>query len=378
MNSSAKRLLLLVTAMLVAFLPTLAIDHPPPIAKLLTQLNDPSDVTEVERIAAEVETMALSPGDESAAALLDALSVAWYRKGRYDEALEIFERLVAGWPDTGSLTYLKIAQIRRDQGDEDREIDALKTSLTFARIDTHRSVMDADNTSNIAYRRLAEIYENREEWARSLAVWQRWEPQSWCGNEATAYQHEKQMGIARCNFHLKNAGEALASIWKLVAEVDCLNGRHPGAAFLYAELSAKAGRIGEARRNFRRLPRDRRARFMISIDIWQGYLDKAPQAILDALAYFDPESLRGLRRQAPIEFHGAARLLTEMGPEAAAAVEERILEGDLRAVAVAAVSGNPAFIPTLQSLRQDGNMSDELERFVNAALERLGDSAGND
>ena len=92
--------------------------------------------------------------------------MAWYRKGRYGEALEIFERLVTGWPDTGSLTYLKIAQIRRDQGDEGREIDALKASLTFARIDTHRSVMDADNTSNIAYRRLAEIYEARGEWAK--------------------------------------------------------------------------------------------------------------------------------------------------------------------------------------------------------------------
>ena len=67
-----------------------------------------------------------------------------------------------------------------------------------------------------------------------------------------------------------------------------------------------------------------------------------------------------------------------MGPEAAAVVDERMLEGDLRAVAVAAVSGHPASIPTLRSLRQSGNMGDELKRFVNAALERLEDSAGND
>ncbi len=126
------------------------------------------------------------------------------------------------------------------------------------------------------------------------------------------------MGIARCEFHLENREEALESVWELVAEKDCLNGDHPDAAFLYAELAAKAGQINNARRLSRRLPWSRRGRFLVSVAIWEAYEENDPHAVLDALDFFGPDDLRGSGRHLPFEFHGAARVLRELGPMAGA------------------------------------------------------------
>lgn len=62
-------------------------------------------------------------------------------------------------------------------------------------MNTTASAMDADNTRNIAHRRLGRILELRGEWQAALAKCEQWHPSSWCANEAIEFDYEREAGL---------------------------------------------------------------------------------------------------------------------------------------------------------------------------------------
>jgi hypothetical protein len=146
------------------------------------------------------------------AQLVLALGQAWQRLHAHHRALAWLGELGTRWPQSTSTSvgHLIEAQIFRADHAPRRMLDALRAAAASSSLDTHRSVMDADNTQNIARRWLGRELEARGAWREANQIYREWRPRSWCGNEAAEYAQERELALARTARHLSRESRAVA------------------------------------------------------------------------------------------------------------------------------------------------------------------------
>jgi tetratricopeptide (TPR) repeat protein len=278
------------------------------------------------------------------------ISRGWFALGEMELALRAIQQAAAD-PRIAGTALVGMAEIYDELGRPAEAVAALGRAISARPNDTHRDVMDADSTANIAVERLARVHEARGEWRQSLALYDGWQPRSWCGNELGEYQTERTVGRARALFHLGHQREALSAVAEAARK--SLNDEDAREAwFGYIELGALGGALDQvigavedAQRahdeltEFRRpfLARVRRFARAVSTGRYAEILRAAGAAHrADAWVIV------------PAEFEEAGRLAAGFGKEAIALLEEQIARGDPAAVAAAGFTADPALLPPLE------------------------------
>jgi tetratricopeptide (TPR) repeat protein len=330
------------------------LDDKPPEATT-EALQQATTRAQVRALEADVDAYVHArPAQHAAGDLLLRLSWTWFRVGDYRRAAEVLRRLSAGWPEThGGAAWLGLAEAYDRLGDDTQVVVSLEHAVGGRAFDTHRDVMDADNTSNMAVRWLGGIYERRRNWKRARAVYESWKPISWCGNEREEYENERWVHIALLDARLGRAREAAAVLKKIMAEPG-INGFDLRVALAYVEVAAGRRMTAAARREVARLEspdRENRVRLRDAFRMADRYEARDAAGVLDAVTRRlsrEPAS----RDYEPPEGPMAARLLAELGAPAQAELSRRIGTGDLAAIRLAGLMRDRSLLADLKARRR--------------------------
>jgi hypothetical protein len=309
------------------------------------------------------------PKDERSGEALWDLGRAWYRLKAFDEAERILRRLTEGWPSHAGFGWLGLANVYREQGKGKEQAlrEALQKALAASPRDTHLSIMDADNTRNIASRWLGSLLEADGAWKEARAVYEDWKPTSWCGNEVEAFTDERAAAIARCRFHLGEQDQAVAELWRLVTRKDTLITGSPRTAYalIYLEHAALAGKLDEARKKIGALDEeDHRQVYLVPLRLYEAHARKDAAALFQAAeAIEDRWTKTGMDcfgfYGIPDEFPTAARLLSGLGAPTVELLTREIGRANRRAIVLAALSRREELLAPLRQARQRPGTFDE-------------------
>jgi hypothetical protein len=229
----------------------------------------------------------------------------------------VLRRLTADWPSHGGVAWLGLAETYDKLGDDRQVVASLEQAVGAQGFDMHRDIMDADNTTNMAVRWLGAIYERRKQWQQARALYERWKPASWCGNEAEDYAHERAIRIALMDDRL-GAGDEAASALKTILDAPGLNGFDLRVGLAYVELAARHGKTKAVRAEISGLEEteaDARKRLRGALRMAARYEARDAAGLLDAAAPRLSREPRSRDYQPP-EGAMAARLLADLGAPA--------------------------------------------------------------
>jgi tetratricopeptide (TPR) repeat protein len=289
---------------------------------------------------------AKASGDESSLLIEEGLKAR--EAGQDGKALAAFARLGREHPEWAGFSMMFEVQIHVDNGDLDQAVDSVHDYLQSGAAD-----------ANFAYSTLAGLEERRGNWAGALAAWEKLvhgpdDPFYWfTGPVAT------KIKIAKCRFHLGQVDAALELLEGALKADGAFVAGHddaplPGmsAAAMYAELAARSGKIGRARKFVAELPRDRRSFCTPCIRVAEAWLAKDSRAIVAIHAAQQLES---------DELSMAGRFLGELGEPAIHLLAERIEAGDASAIELAGASERAELIAPLEKRAQSAGASAEAQ-----------------
>ena len=142
-----------------------------------------------------------------------AFSVSqWYFSAKqYTQARDLLQSIIESATSNRwiSVAHLGLAEVYERTGDDKSMLEELELAAASPPIDTHRSIMDASNTQQIALRRLGDYYKTRGQVNKALEYFVRWKPTSWCGNGAAQFAWERDLAISECLLALGRTNEAL-------------------------------------------------------------------------------------------------------------------------------------------------------------------------
>lgn len=97
-----------------------------------------------QNVRAEKKFSELAPTSSQPIVVLPALATAMGRQGKIAEAQQVLNKLVAEFPGTRQLVYLKLAEISLYQGDDDAALDALQSlhQLNPAHAEANQLLLD--------------------------------------------------------------------------------------------------------------------------------------------------------------------------------------------------------------------------------------------
>jgi len=149
------------------------------------------------------------PGLELA---LFSTATAFYRTENYGQSIQLLNEAFALAKGTtlASRIMLGLSESHGAAGNKGQEETWLRKCAAYEQTEeTGRSLMDTDNTRSVAIQRLGKLYAEREEWAKSLACWLAWKPESWCGTCAMSMSKERYEQIEKCRKKLNISSESL-------------------------------------------------------------------------------------------------------------------------------------------------------------------------
>lgn len=134
-------------------------------------------------------------------------------------AKAIFAEAIRDYP-AGAATPLARLGIAKLNNGEDERIRILKSLMNADPVPwpDPRSRF-TEEARGEATRALGAHYRDRREWDSSLAAWQAWKPQSWCGTCLEGLNVERESSIGRCCEELGRNKEAMKHYWN-AAPVD--------------------------------------------------------------------------------------------------------------------------------------------------------------
>jgi len=150
-------------------------------------------------------------GDLSAAEIAEPIALLgdYYRsKKDYLSAQAFYDEVICIGPETNAAVAatLGLAQIMRENGQEERRIALLKDVTEMKSVDSHAHIMDAGNSQSIAYQELAKYYMEKGDWHEALKWWRSWKPQSWCGTCLSGMREHREKNIQLCRERLLGQG----------------------------------------------------------------------------------------------------------------------------------------------------------------------------
>ncbi len=163
----------------------------------------------------------IHPAEDDAAHLLWRIARAWESLQRHEDALAVLEN---------AFRFLG----RSRESENGFDYSPLRQERALAYVYTHR--------------RLAGLYEEKEDWERLRACWEAWRPFGIdCGNAAAAFTLEKTIAIATCKYRIGEVDAALENLWPWLETDRYVNGPAIEAAIACARISAGTDRLTEAR-----------------------------------------------------------------------------------------------------------------------------------
>lgn len=317
--------------------------------------------------------------DAATSPLLIGMARGAFALGKLERAAALLERAVARTDGSRGIALVGLAEVYERLARPDLSMSTLQTATKVDPVNTATHVMDADNTSNIAHRRLGRILELRREWKEALITYKQWRPSSWCGNEWMAFDNEREAGIARARLQLGDAA-ALAGYEKRLADwpSDTVG---IGPLLQFVELAAAGRDLTRAAAAVQAAFRSAQHEPWVdevkrAVDLLSAVLSASGKSLLDVVraqlrrSRFDSE---------PAEAAIVGRMLPSFDPSAVKEMPSLIQAGDRAAIAVAGYVPNIAVKQALTQrlgIEKDAKARESLDRAVRA-LDYLSVGHGN-
>ncbi|HYC76358.1 MAG TPA: hypothetical protein VEI02_01915 [Planctomycetota bacterium] len=251
------------------------------------------------------------PRHEQAPMLFGSLGERWRAARRFEAAHAVFEEMARRFPAHLAFARLGAGDVHRAQGDLAKAIVAYEAAASADSHATHRSIMDAGDTRNLAFLKLIDACEAHGENARALAAAERWVPYSWCGTCLMGKERQRRSLIARLSASL---GDPAATATRLAPLLS--HGDHEVAA-RWAEAVGRSRGLEDALRLAASLPEGVREPATGALDLVAAWAASDAARVVDAFRKTGPgdgDAFASL----------AARLLRGLGDPAIVELKRRI------------------------------------------------------